>query len=257
MPSLREVQESFAAALFGGDPQPAASLLRHDGIEPTERLAIYRNNLREGFRKTLALEFPVLQRLVGADYFRHLALAFQSAHPSRHGDLQHIGAPFPAWLRGRFGTTGYAYFADIAELEWAHEAVIVAPDSAPLRPAELAAVSPARYGELRFELALDCRLLQSPFPIVRIWQANQPQASDERVIDLGSGGDRLLVRRGRTHVEFHALDAANYAFLESLAAGLSLASALERALYVDPAFDVAAALGRSFALGVFALKESA
>ncbi|HEY8508191.1 MAG TPA: putative DNA-binding domain-containing protein, partial [Steroidobacteraceae bacterium] len=60
MPALRELQMQFASALFDGAPETIASGIRADGIDPVARIAIYRNNLREGFIRALALEFPVI-----------------------------------------------------------------------------------------------------------------------------------------------------------------------------------------------------
>src|ERR1700704_1590626 len=106
----------FVDALFGGDAAGVAAQIEANGLEPAERLDIYRNNLHEGFTKALAIGFPVIERLVGVDYFRQLALDFLRAHPSRAGNLHHIGAPFPRFLRERFADTEYTYFADVAAL---------------------------------------------------------------------------------------------------------------------------------------------
>ena len=67
MLSLRELQARFAAAVFGDTAEPSMLRIQAAGIAPELRLGIYRNNLQEGFTKTLALEFPVIQRLVGED----------------------------------------------------------------------------------------------------------------------------------------------------------------------------------------------
>ena len=99
MLSLRSLQSSFAAHLFEDEPESIIPWIRSDGIDPVARLRIYRNNLHEGFQKTLALEYPVIGRLVGNEYFRQLALAFLACHPSTSGDLHHVGAPFAAFLR--------------------------------------------------------------------------------------------------------------------------------------------------------------
>jgi hypothetical protein len=110
MPSLRDVQLQFAHALFESVSVPADSAIYDDGtISPVARLAIYRNNLQLGFAKTLALEFPVLERLVGQDYFRQTAREFLHEFPSRSGDLHHIGRAFPAFLQRRFEGTEFAY----------------------------------------------------------------------------------------------------------------------------------------------------
>lgn len=206
--------------------------------------------MREGFRKALALEFPVIERLVGADYFTRLARDFHDAHPSRHGDLQHIGAPFQDFLRERFSSTEYAYFADVAALEWAHCEVLVAADMASLDPQSLAGISPDRYGDLTFTISPACRLVASVYPIVRIWTANQPESADEEAIDLSTSGDRVLVLRGRENVQFHRLDAAMFDFLAALAGRQTLSVAFDRAQGIDAAFDLALALQRMVALGV-------
>ena len=115
MPSLRDAQRRFAAALF------ANSAPEHPG------LAVYRRNLRGNFAKVLALEFPVVQRLVGADYFDTLAWQFQQVEPSRSGNLHGIGAHFAAYLRGRFTGGDLGYLGDVAELEWALEQSLGGP----------------------------------------------------------------------------------------------------------------------------------
>src|SRR5215472_12071206 len=150
MLSLPELQKRFAASLFGEPTAPVAPWIRADGIAAELRLGIYRNNLQEGFAKTLALEFPVVRRLAGEDYFRQLALSFLAHHPSRSGDLHHVGAPFAAFLRGQFAGTAYEYFADVAALEWARQECLVAEDDEALDANALQAVPPHGYASLRF-----------------------------------------------------------------------------------------------------------
>jgi hypothetical protein len=107
VPTLRDLQRRFVAALYDPALGALGADVRDDGIDSGLRLGIYRNHLRASFLKALALEYPVIERLVGSEYFRRLALDFQAAHPSRTGNLQHIGAPFAGFLRQRFGAGRY------------------------------------------------------------------------------------------------------------------------------------------------------
>jgi hypothetical protein len=250
VPSLLELQQRVCAALFDAAVEPAALLIRDDGIAGAERLAIYRNNLREGFRKTLALEFPVIERLVGDAYFRQLALEFQARHPSRSGDLHHVGAPFASYLTQRFADTKYAYLVDLARLEWAREQALVAADAPPLGPGRLRVFDPESYGALQCTLHPACALVSSAYPILRIWQMHQPGAQLQN-IDPSSGGENVLVHRGRDGSELHLLSPACFAWLEALDGGAPLGKALDSALLIDGDFDLGAALARMFALGVF------
>jgi putative DNA-binding protein len=248
--ALRELQMSFVDALFDGDADVVVSQIEADGIEPAERLDIYRNNLREGFTKALSIGFPVIERLVGADYFRQLAVDFLHAHPSRAGNLHHIGSPFPQYLRERYAHTEYSYLGDVAALEWAHEEALLAADEEPLAASALADVDPARYAELRFRLHPACGLVRSRFPIVRIWRANQADPDGDETIDLGSGGDDVLVVRTPECVEFHSLPPGEYTALEAFARGAPLGVALDAAQAADSTFDLSAALRRFFALNL-------
>jgi Putative DNA-binding domain len=248
--ALRELQMRFVDALFGGEADVVAAQIKANGVDPAERVGIYRNNLHEGFIKALAIGFPVIERLVGADYFRQLARDFLHAHPSRAGNLHHIGAPFPQFLRERFAGSEYMYLADVAALECAHEEAILAADAEPISASALSAIDPARYAELRFHLHPACSLVRSSFPIVRIWRANQPASPADETIDLRSGGDNVLVLRTPECIEFHRLPAGDFAALEAFARGASLGTALEAAQAADASFDLGAALRRFLGLAL-------
>ena len=248
MPTLRELQRRFAAALFDTASEQMNAEIRANGID---RLWIYRSQLRAVFARTLALEFPVIERLLGADYFRQLALEFQAAHPSRAGNLQHIGAPFSGFLRQRFCAGQYDYLPDVAALEWALQESLVAPDSPPLDPQALRSFAPSNYAHLNFALHPAVRLVSSSYPLLAIWNANQAGSTANRIIDLASGETRLLIHRGAQGVEFHILSAAEFALLDALAEDHCLGDALDIAAAVDTAFELGVTLRRLVALGAF------
>ncbi len=248
MPTLRELQRRFAAALFDTASEQLSAEIRADGID---RLRIYRDQLRAVFARTLALEFPVIERLVGGDYFRKLALEFQDAHPSRAGNLHHIGAPLCAFLRAKFRGGDYDYLCDVAALEWALQECAVAPDVPALDPQALRSIAPANYAHLHFSLHPAARLVSSPYPVLDIWHANQTGLTANRIVDLASGETRVLVHRGTQGVGFHVLSSPEFAFLDALVEDFCLGTALDVALQGDTAFELGSTLRRFVALGAF------
>jgi hypothetical protein len=250
MQTLRELQRHFGAALFDSAPEAIMPWICGDGLDVESRIRIYRNNLRQGFLKTLALEFPVIQRLVGEDYFHQLALLFQANHPSRSGNLDHVGQQFPQFLVTLLGRTRYSYLSDVAALEWAYLVSMGAPEATPLDPSVLLKFSPDTFSELRFTLHPACRLMRSAYPVLRIWQVNQSEAAETEVIDLDSGPDQILVRRGADEVELHRLPRGDFALLTALANEATLGDAFDAACGTDPRFNVGEALCRAVALGV-------
>lgn len=250
MPTLRESQQSFAAALLDGVCAPINAFLRNDGADSGARIGIYRQQLYAVFVRALALEFPVVERLVGSECFQRLGRDFQSAHPSRAGNLHHIGGPFAGFLKERFSAGAYEYLADVAALEWALLETLVAPEAPAFDPRALRNVAPADYAQLHFELHPACRLVHSRYPTLDIWLANQDGASATQIIDLASGGTRVLVQRSSA-VGFHRLSAPEFALLNALGRDCSLGAALDAAQRSDAAFDLAAALRRCVALKAF------
>jgi hypothetical protein len=250
MLSLRELQRHFGAALFDSAPEAIMPWICCDGLDVESRIRIYRNNLRQGFLKALTLEFPVIQRLVGEEYFEQLALVFQRNYPSRSGNLHHIGEQFPQFLSGLLAGTQYSYLADVAELEWVCLLAMGAPEARPLDPSALLKFSSDSFPELCFTFHPDCRLVRSAYPVLRIWQANQSAAEVTEIIDLDSGPDRILVRRGGDEVELHRMPPGDFALLIALANGATLGNAFDAACEADPRFNVGETLCRAVALGV-------
>jgi hypothetical protein len=249
MPSLSDLQRSFVAATVFGDRSAVARLgIAADGLDAGTRIAIYRNNVFSNYRKALAATFPVVQALVGRAFFGAAVEAFVRAHPSTRGDVNRYGGDLPRFLAGYLPARDLPYLADVARLEWAIDQAGIAADADPLDLDALAAVPQGKLPELRFRLHPSVRLLRSAYPILSIWQANQPGHEDERV-DLGAGGGALLIARGAAGVGVQRLTPATHAFLRTLAADLVLEQALERALAADAAFDLREALGSHVAAG--------
>jgi hypothetical protein len=140
----------------------------------------------------------------------------------------------------------------VATLEWAYQQSSVAADAPSFDPAALRDIPPEGYGQLRFTLHPACGLVRSPYPVMRIWAVNQPNADADGVVDLSSGADFILIRRASEGVEMRRIGASEFAMLDAFSQGAKLADALESAYAVDPNFDLGEALRRLIALGVLA-----
>jgi hypothetical protein len=137
----------------------------------------------------------------------------------------------------------YRYLEDIARLEWLYQEALTAADHEPLDLSRLAGVPADRCIELCFSLHPAARLFTSDIPALQIWEANVGDA-EPTVVDLTSGGDRVLLARTRGRLEFHRLGPGEHRFLEALRSCADFRSALDGALEIDPSFDGAAALQR-------------
>jgi len=247
MPSLRELQERMAQALVG---RP-----RTHGTWPVARIAIYRRNIAANYRNALAASYPVVRRLTGAAFFGGAVDAYVVERPSRSGDLNLYGDAFGDFLAHYAPAASLPYLPDVARLEWAideaHRAVEV-PCLPEALLAGFAMVAAERLASLRLRLDPSCRLVASPYPILHVWRANQPDRDGREHVRLDEGAALVLVRRDDVGVAVEPLEAGEYAWLAALADDESLGAAIEAAQRADAQFDLGSALRAHIAAGTLA-----
>lgn len=240
---LREVQEAFADAAYGGTTVRLAREIVPPG-NAEARIAIYRSNVFSNFTEALRAVYPVVERLVGEEFFLHAAREYVRGHPSRSGDIHDYGEHFPDFLAEFRGASALAYLPDTARLEWTWHRLFHAAECPPLDLARLAAVPADRCDKLVFRLHPASALLASPYPVHRIWQVNQPEWNGDARVSLDEGGVRLLLFRTGYVIEIEPLRAGEFALLEGLALGLSVTKAYGCARASEPEIDMQACLAR-------------
>jgi len=242
MLSLHELQRAFSQALFREETELARDLVVTGDFSAEERLSVYRNNLYVSLREALAAIYPVVQQLVGEEFFAAAARHFVRRHPSRCGNLHAFGGQFPVFLETFPAAAALPYLADVARVEWAWHRAFHAADAPPFDAARLAAVPPERYGELRFALHPSATLIASPYPVWQLWAAHQPGGPELSAVRLHAGGEQVLVQREGLEVLVSRLAPGEAALLTALADGRSLTEAIGAALAAEPQFNLDATL---------------
>jgi len=254
--SLRDTQRAFGSAVLSGNAACMAALVREDGLSAVERVRIYTNNSRIGFEQALAATYPVIQRLGGVEWFAQQARAYQLRFPSRCGDLQYVGQHFPQFLQAGLSGSAHAYFVDVARLEWIYQESLVAADGPALDPSDLGAIHEADFTRLAFVPHPSLRLLASEFPLLAIWQANQPESPmDGAGVTLDDGPDQLVLIRRATHVELRRLAVADFSLLGQLSRGTCLGEAADTLAVTSADFDLPASLRQLVSLDFFSAIE--
>lgn len=239
---LNDDLSAFARAIATGHDFPQQQA-RCSNYPLATALDIYRNNYRCNLQEALAAVYPVVEQLVGQDFFRYMVREYITQHHSRSGNLHLYGAQLADFLAAFTPAKDLAYLPDIAALEWACHCAYYAPDVATLDINALAQVAPQQYPALTLALHPACHLLHSRYPVAAIWYAHQPHthipatASDFR-INLDSGGCNVLVSRIDGNVCVDELPAAAYYWLLQVQAGNTLGSVTEETLQRYAYFDL-------------------
>jgi hypothetical protein len=139
------------------------------------RLRVHRETTLGALAGALEATYPVCARLVGPEFFHAAARRFAREVPSRSPDLTDYGAELADWLAAFEPARALPYLPDVARLEWA--------------------LHRARYTGAT-------ALLESPFPIDRIWETNQPGFTGDDRVSLDEGGAELRVSCGPDGARF-------------------------------------------------------
>lgn len=214
-----DIEKAFHAALWRATPPDG--LAAPDPSEVARRFSVYRNNVHHGLARALAARFPVVERLVGAEFFTAMAREFLAAFPPETPVLLSWGKAFPAFLEAFPPLAALPWIGDVARLELARGRAYHARDAAPADPAALAVAHPER---LRLVLHPSVELFSSAYPAVRIWDAHQPGAVPGTPV--GAGSDLALIARASDFsVMVSSVDAGTHRVLSRLSAGLPLGEA--------------------------------
>jgi hypothetical protein len=232
----------FAHAIVRGDELPHEINSAYPKYTAATAIDVYRNNYCGNLNAALAGAYPVIEQLVGKDFFRLLTRQFIGQHPSRSGNLHHYGEEMASFVAAFESARGLVYLADIASLEWACHCSYFAPDAGVLDIGRLSRISQEHYPSLVLLTHPACHVVRSNYPIADIWHAHQPGAPGDFHIDLDSGPCIALVSRKDDVVVVGEMTQADAAWLQSIQAGAPLGTATDATLERYPEFDLQAAL---------------
>lgn len=235
-------QAEFTAALL--DPALACphGLRAWNGSDPAARLAVHRNNVVSSLLDALAETFPVVQELVGIEFFRAMASVFVRQSPPRSRILAHYGGEFPDFIELFEPARPVPYLADMARLEVARVRAYHAADAASLasEAVSLALASGDRIGELRLVCHPSVSVVSSRHAVASLWAAHQ-DGGDLAAIDIDQPEEAIVLRAG-LDVLVLRLPPGGAEFVKALLRGGSLSEAGGAAAMAAPAFDLAAIL---------------
>jgi hypothetical protein len=233
MTSLAEIQALFRDAVFekGADSNALKTLSQFvnatPGLSATEHVQIYRRAVIGTLQRALENIYPVCLRLVGDEFFGGMARVYAHRYPSHSPDLGDYGEEFGSFIGEFEPARELAYLPDVARLEWCWHCAFNAPDESPLDPATISDVPQTQISRIVFRLAASASLLQSAYPVQRIWQVNQPDWMGDQHVDLGETGPNLIIYRQGYEIRIDEIDDANWSFLNAVQRGATMSELAE------------------------------
>jgi len=222
---------SFAHALCDPSLPPPSRLRVPSGIDVTERFAIYRNNVHASLIDALADRFPVVEALVGAEFFRAMARDYVQGHKPQSPVLAHYGDSFAGFIEAHEPAASLPFLGDMARVERDWSRAWAAADETAIDRSNLARFSAAQLATARIRPHAAAYLIRSAWPVAQLWQAHQCVAPDLSTIEWTP--QDVLITRPDTEVRLQCIDAGAARIAAALLDGQNVAAAAAQAAGTD------------------------
>ncbi|MBT5332067.1 MAG: DUF2063 domain-containing protein [Porticoccaceae bacterium] len=247
---LADSQEKMAHALLNHSNEGLGEIFAHDEAELQARIAVYRNNVFFSLSNAISDLYPVINQLVGEEFFLALAKRYIRENPPASAAMVFFGAEFPEFVSQDKACLSLPYLADVARFELAKQHCYHAQDAKPLSLQIMHELGAEKLMASVLKLHPSLRLVDSKTASRSIWQAHQIEKPNFSEIDVATAEQSILVRP-----EFDLLicraDAALLLLITEIEKGAILAEAIDMTLEKYPGFDLASAMAMGFSNGFF------
>lgn len=231
---LANLQKEFWAALVDSDNAVLASICDQGGLKPSDRMDIYRTNVRSLHVSVLISVYPVCEKILGSDCFKQIAKKYVQQNPSQSVDLNEYGDQFANFLRSlieqRPELADFQYLADLAQLEWQIQEVYFSADNVKLDIVEFQNACVMQAEEMSFSLQASVSILDSEYPIAELWEMHQSDDAEHKTIDAGEH-EYLCIFRDEYQVSLRKINADLFSLIAAIKDGKTLAEIAE--LFVE------------------------
>ncbi|MDH5343633.1 MAG: DNA-binding domain-containing protein [Betaproteobacteria bacterium] len=245
--ALTRFQDGFALALFDVTKPQHADIA---ALTAQPAFAVYRNTVMKGCIDALQANYPAVARLVGDEWFRAAAAIYVRATLPQRSTLLYYGEDFADFLARFEPAAELPYLPGAARLDRCWTEAHAAADDTLLDAGDIDALAAGNFFRLGLRVHSAARWAWfDDAPAYTIWSRNRSDQNFDGDIDWH--GEGALLTRPHDAVQWVGLDRAGCAFLDSCAAGGTVADAAKTALGFDPHADLAQLISVLLQAGAF------
>ncbi|PKH86271.1 HvfC/BufC N-terminal domain-containing protein [Colwellia sp. Bg11-28] len=253
MTTLAELQTNFIHDCLSGSLTADNTLMANDLntqlISAQGLMGIYQSSAIANITNSLSLSYPVIEKLVGKDFFQVMCKPYIVKHWPTSGNMDDYGEYFSSFLAEFEQVRHLSYLEDVAQLEWRFHQSSLANDNSYFDWARLAKVASSET--LTFLLSPSVSIMCSTMPVDKVWLMNQMNAPENIELSLDGDSDTYIVlfRQG-LKTEMMTIDESEFTFLQSIENGLNFETAIESAKAVDADIAIDHCLKKHIELGI-------
>ena len=240
-----QMQSEFAKGLLDPNLPTPSGVVGPGGRTAGKRYDVYRNNVVVSLTEALASAYPVIQTIVGNEFFNAMAGVHVRKHPPKSPLMIYYGVDFPSFLTKFPPASHLGYLPDVARVELARRQAYHAADAASCPPENLANLDGNKLYDARIVLHPSLQIIRSRYPVFSIWRYN----STEDKSPIGEAREITMISRPTDEVVMQNPTAGAAMFVESLRTD-PLGVAMDKAKAAQSDFDLAGNLTELLSAGL-------
>ena len=217
--SLADLQRAFQDYLLARSDGFAGAVRDTRKADRHALLGVYRDAYALRLIEVLTNDYPGLMAMAGPADFDRMARAYIAAHPSHHPSVRWFGARLADFLAGTAPYSGLAAAAEMARFEWALGEAFDAPDDTPIQAADLMALPPEAWEELRLAPLRSLRQLTLAHEVPQAWQRREEVEPGNLEVTAGAGPTNWVIWRPERTSHFRSLEPDEAAMLAAMIEG--------------------------------------
>ncbi len=240
--SLNELQQAFIDGLLNKNDDILRIIKAPKDCCVKKRFAVYQNSIFASRQKILKNIYPVCQKLVGIDFFNYMAN--QYFHPGSQS-LNEYGRDFPEFMQDFEPLQSLPYLPDVARFEWAFHASFT--------DADVKITKEELQEESILGLNTGSYLLFSRYPVYRIWEMNQSDASQNEILEIIEANHYYLIVRQHFDRKIITLNNEDWQILHWLRQKISFRNLCHQMIDTFPDINILEKLTYFFKKGLIAI----
>ena len=252
---LAKLQQHFLQVCLQNQPASAelTDYIDNGNFKTKNLLKVYQQSAQGNISQALSLTYPVINKLLGNDFFHALTIKFMQKYPPVCSNMDDYGADFSRFLAEFEHTKSYLYLPDVALLEWQFHLSTIADETNTNDWQSITNKNMEQLANCTFGLSPSAKLMVANYPVDEIWQINQDGIADDllkKSIDVSKSMEVfLLLLRQQMKVTIYRLSAVEYQLLTLLLAGNNLHDVLAKLAENTPIESLAELTKKHFQLG--------
>ncbi len=228
MSEIAKIQNKLLQSLLSCNVDKNSVVKELKGINPQERLSIYRNNILENLTNNLKITYPGIWKLIGDECARGLSLSYihHFSHLTSRGKINEFGSALPKYISSFPSLKHLTYLADFAKLEWLKNLSMDAENEKIITENDFAKIDLKNIENYHFIFNSSVCFLQSKFPLMQI----QNLLENENTSSVSFNKDKtyLILYRFKGQVVTSSVCASIWHFLHNLYNKMSLGESLSQ-----------------------------